>query len=104
MIYDLQKLAREFRQKPTAAEHLLWQHIRHKKILGCKFRRQYVFDRYIVDFVCFSHKLIIEADGMQHAENIEYDYVRTIFFNNLNFKVIRFWNQDILNNIDWVIK
>ena len=103
MEYDLVKLSRKFRKVPSTAEKLLWQHLRSRNILNCKFRRQHVFDRYIVDFICFSHKLIIEADGEQHMHNIEYDNERTNFLAGLGFKVIRFWNKDILYDTKRVI-
>lgn len=97
-------LARKLRKNQTPQEQKLWNIIRKRQILGYKFRRQYPIDKYIVDFVCIELKLIIEHDGGQHNEdeNIKYDTDRTKSFEKLGYKVIRFWNNDIDNNIDGV--
>ncbi len=81
----------------------MWNLIR-KKQTGCKFLRQYVIGNYIVDFVCRENKIIIEIDGGQHnnPQDIEYDKARTTYLNSLGYKVIRFWNNDIDNNIEGV--
>ena len=95
---------RTLRKNMTKQERLLWQFLRKKNINGLKFRRQYPIGKYIVDFICNEKRLIIELDGGQHNENqnIVYDKERTKYLETKGFKVIRFWNLDIENNIEGV--
>ena len=88
----------------TKQERQLWQFLRKKNINNLKFRRQYPLGNYIVDFICNEKKLIIEIDGGQHNEdkNIIYDLERTKYLEIKGYKVIRFWNHDIDNNIEGV--
>jgi very-short-patch-repair endonuclease len=88
--------ARQMRNHPTEAESLLWQHLRRSQILGRKFRRQEPIGPYIVDFLCFDPMLVIEIDGSQHTELIAYDGERSSFLERRGFKVIRFWNHEVL--------
>jgi|GEM_PF-373321 len=92
--------SKKLRQNQTDAEGLLWYYLRNKQLSGYKFRRQQPIDKYIVDFVCFEKNLIIELDGSQHNEEvkIQYDKIRDNFLNNLGFKVLRFWNNEIFTN------
>jgi len=90
------------RAKPTPAEHRLWQILRAKRLTGLKFKRQVAVDRYIVDFACLRERLIIEADGGQHAENAR-DAVRDAYLTAQGFRVLRFWNSDIFNNEEGVL-
>jgi very-short-patch-repair endonuclease len=83
----------------TDAERKLWQALRKRQLLGMKFRRQVPIGRYFVDFVCFEKKLVIEVDGSQHKELFEYDGKRTAWLNSRGFKVLRLWNNDVLNNL-----
>ena len=92
----------ELRKEPTPAERKLWALIRNDQ-LGFNFRRQHAVGNYIPDFVCIEKKLIIELDGSQHLEQEEYDEERTKYLNSLGYKVIRFWNNKVTNNIDGVI-
>ena len=92
----------ELRKEPTPAESKLWSRIRNDQ-LGVTFRRQHAIGKYIPDFVCVQKKLIIELDGSQHLEQQEYDNERTEYLESLGYKVIRFWNNDVTNNIDGVI-
>ena len=94
--------ARELRNRLTDAEQKLWQHIRARQMMGFKFRRQAPIGKYIVDFVCFERRLIIELDGGQHAVNQDYDHIRTEWLGSQGFKVIRFWNHDVMNNIEGI--
>ncbi len=98
-------LARNLRKQSTKQEELLWNLLRNRQFSNLKFRRQYPIGKYIVDFVCIKKKIIIELDGGQHNfnKNIEYDNERTQFLENLGYKVIRFWNNDIDDNLDGVI-
>ena len=97
--------SRELRQNSTDVEKILWYYLRNNQLNGYKFRRQEAIDKYIVDFVCFEKKLIIELDGGQHNENdnITKDNERTKFLENNNFKVLRFWNNEIIENIENVL-
>ncbi|MDB2414307.1 class I tRNA ligase family protein [Rickettsiales bacterium] len=101
---ELIKNARELRQSQTDVEKLLWSILRRKQIKGFKFRRQHPIEKYISDFACIEAKLIIELDGGQHAEQQEYDKARTEFFQKEGYQVLRFWNNDLLNNLDGVLE
>lgn len=95
----MKEKARELRKNQTDAEQVLWQILRAKQVKGLKFRRQHPIPPYIVDFVCTKKKLIIELDGGQHAEAINYDEKRTQFLESKGYTVIRFWNNEVLTNI-----
>jgi very-short-patch-repair endonuclease len=95
--------SRTLRKNLTDAERLLWNNLRYRQINGIKFRRQTPIGKYIVDFVCFENNLIIEADGGQHNDN-SYDKQRDAWLNAQGFEVLRFWNHDILENIDEVME
>ena len=97
-------LARKLRKQPTDAENLLWKHLRARQLNGYKFRRQHFIDPYIVDFFCMESGLIVEADGGQHDEQRKYDTERTVYFESRGYRVIRFWNNEILDNIDIVLE
>ena len=98
----LTSYSRTLRNNLTDAERAIWRNLRHKNIGGYKFRRQQIIGNYIVDFICFEQKLIIEIDGGQHNENI--DRIRTKFLENEGYKILRFWNNDVLKNIDGVMR
>jgi very-short-patch-repair endonuclease len=98
----LKKRARSMRTNPTDAERKLWYMLRDKRLNGLRWRRQQVIDeRYIADFICFEHRLIVEADGSQHAES-EADVERDAWLKAQGFTVLRFWNSDILTNMEGV--
>ncbi|MFK2890743.1 endonuclease domain-containing protein [Dyella flagellata] len=90
------KRARQLRCASTDAERHLWQHIRHKNLAVHKFRRQYPIAGYIVDFVCLSAMLVVEIDGGQHLDALEYDAARTSALEARGFRVLRFWNDEVL--------
>ena len=96
------QFAKQLRQNMTDAEQLLWRHLRAHRLNGQKFRRQHPVGPYVVDFVHLGAKLIIEADGGQHNLS-EGDAVRDKWLISQGFKVMRFWNSDILNNTDAVL-
>ena len=96
------KAARALRLNMTDAEKLLWKNLRRKQ-LGVKFRRQYPLLGYIVDFVSFEKRLIIEVDGGQHLESKQ-DKVRDQTFREGGFMVLRFWNTDVLRNVEGVVE
>ena len=89
------------RANSTKAENVLWQALRNRQLQGLKFKRQVPLDGYIIDFACFEAKLIVEVDGSQHAES-ERDAARDRHFEAAGFRVLRFWNDDVLENIDGV--
>ncbi len=93
---------RSLRKNPTPQEVILWSRLRRKS-LGHRFRRQHAIGKYIVDFCCTEKKLIIEIDGWQHKENIPYDTDRTVYFQGFGYMVLRFWNNDINDNLNGVI-
>ncbi|WP_022822752.1 endonuclease domain-containing protein [Hymenobacter norwichensis] len=97
--------ARGMRHEPTPAEDLLWQRLRNSQ-LGVKFRRQHCIDRYIADFVCLSHKLIVELDGAGHIEpdQAEYDKGRSALLIELGYRILRFPNEQAINEIEEILK
>jgi very-short-patch-repair endonuclease len=97
--------SRAMRLAPTDAERKLWWHLRHRLPLPAShFRRQVRLGRYIVDFACHRLKLVIEVDGGQHAEQRRRDSVRTRFIQQEGYRVLRFWNNEVLRNIDGVLE
>jgi very-short-patch-repair endonuclease len=95
--------ARSLRKDMTDAERLIWFALRDRRFAGWKFRRQVPFDQYILDFVCFDAKLVIEVDGGQHDERAEYDARRSAHLEKSGFRVVRFWNNEVLQNLDGVL-
>ncbi len=89
---------------PTIAERRLWNFLKLKQIGGVRFRRQHSIGKYIVDFCAVKEKLVIELDGSQHLDEEEHDNARTEFLNSKGFRVIRFWNNDVMNHIEGVIQ
>jgi very-short-patch-repair endonuclease len=94
--------ATELRQNTTDAERRLWGALRGRRLQGYKFRRQHPIGRFIVDFACTRHRLVIEADGGQHDES-KSDARRTAWLESQGWRVIRFWNNDILANTEGVV-
>jgi very-short-patch-repair endonuclease len=95
--------ARTLRKKSTDAERLLWKNLRRRQLCAYKFRRQQPIGAYIVDFVCLEKKLIIELDGGQHTEQVEYDEKRSAWLRELGYRVLRYWNHDVLKSPDIVL-
>lgn len=100
----LKQNVRNLKQNMTLAEQKLWYHLRGKRLNGIKFRRQLTIGGYIVDFVSMEHRLIIELDGGQHSEQIEYDERRTAFLNAQGYRVLRFWNNEVLQQTEAVLE
>jgi len=88
----------------TDAELRLWKSIRKRQIHTARFRRQWVIAPFIVDFACPEQKLIIEIDGGQHQQRADADRQRTRYLNHYGWTVLRFWNNDIFNHPDSVLK
>jgi very-short-patch-repair endonuclease len=103
---DILRNARELRSTLTDAENLLWLLLRDRRFCGCKFRRQHPVGGYILDFYCHEAKLAIELDGGGHAgdEQVAYDEVRTKVIEGAGITVLRFWNSEVLRNIEVVLE
>jgi len=104
MSSDLDDFAKTLRTSSTDAEKLLWKHLRGKKLFGLKFRRQEPIGRYIADFVCYERRVIIELDGGQHSIDKEKDQERDRWFRGEGFRVLRFWNNDVLSQTEEVLE
>jgi very-short-patch-repair endonuclease len=97
------KQAKKLRSNMTDAERRLWYRLRAHRFAGIKFKRQVPIGRYVVDFACMSRKVVLEIDGGQHADN-EGDRVRDLQLAEQGFKVLRFWNNDVLKQTDTVLE
>ena len=102
----LYQYGRELRKESTDAEKLLWTELRNRKLKGLKFRRQHPLDKFIVDFYCNEKKLVVELDGAVHDEknNKDYDEASTAMLAGLNVLVLRFRNEEVINNMKDVLK
>ncbi|MBD2301137.1 endonuclease domain-containing protein [Nostoc sp. FACHB-190] len=100
----LKPLARQMRCEPTPAEKRLWEKLRHKQLLGFKFRRQQTIDRFIVDFYCSEARLVVEVDGEIHDYTQVEDTIRQEFLESLELQVVRFRNEDVMERIEGVLE
>jgi very-short-patch-repair endonuclease len=96
--------ARNLRRTSTDAERRMWSRLRDRRLFGLRFRRQQPCGPYIADFVCAEKKLIVEIDGGQHAERVEQDWVRTGYLEAMGYRVLRYWNNDVLLRTDAVLE
>ena len=96
--------AKRLRTSQTDAEVRLWYHLRAHRFLGIKFKRQKPIGKYIVDFVCMERGLVIELDGGQHGERQAYDVERDAYLASRGFRVLRFWNDDVLRDTESVLE
>ena len=96
--------ARNLCQKQTDAEQMLRRHLRARHLQGWKFRRQHQLGSYIVDFVCTDAWLIVELDGGQHADQLIYDERRALELQAMGYRVLRFWNNDVLASLESVLE
>ncbi len=94
--------ARRLRQRQTEAEQFLWYRLRNRELVGARFRRQEPLGPYFADFVCLEKKLIIEVDGSQHTQEAEAE--RNQWLQDSGFRVVRFWDNEVLLNIDGVLE
>ncbi|MBM3933762.1 MAG: endonuclease domain-containing protein [SAR202 cluster bacterium] len=100
----LRPVALGMRSASTAAEDALWQRLRNRRLDGLRFRRQHSIDRFIVDFYSPEAKLVLEIDGPIHDTQQEQDEIRQDILESLGFTILRFTNEDVLENIDAVLK
>ncbi len=98
------KFKRDLRKNLTRAEHVLWQELRNRKLLGTKWKRQDTIGQFIADFLCKEHKLIVEVDGGVHETQQEYDQLRTDIINVYGYRVIRFKNEEVLEELSNVLQ
>ena len=96
--------ARQLRRDQTHVEGKLWSRLRARQLSGAKFRRQYPIGGFIADFCCYERRLVIELDGGHHAEHVDADQSRTDFFVSQGYRVLRFWNNEVIENIDGVLE
>ncbi len=96
--------SRKLRLSMTDAEQKIWIALRQKQIGNYKFRRQHPYKGYILDFVCLESKLVIEIDGGQHVINVEYDKNRTHCLEKGGYKILRFWNNEVMSNLDSILE
>ena len=101
---QLLKNAKSLRSSQTDAEIKLWYYLRAHRFMSLKFKRQKPIGQYIVDFVCIEQKLIIELDGGQHVAQIDYDENRTRFLDSEGYRVLRFWNNQVLQEMEGVLE
>jgi len=97
------KIQRALRNAMTDAEIRLWQRLRGRQVAGCKFRRQHPFLDYVLDFVCLEKRLVVDVDGGQHLESAR-DRVRDARLQESGFQVLRFWNNQVLQEMDAVVE
>jgi very-short-patch-repair endonuclease len=96
--------ARQLRKRPTDAGLKLWSTLRQKQLNGFKFRRQVPIGDFVADLACMSERLVIEVDGGQHDADCKKDDTRTAWLESRGYRVIRFWNNDVLANLDGVVR
>lgn len=103
---ELIQRARELRKDPTEAEALLWTQLRNRRLGGFKFRRQHPYEVFILDFYCKEARLGIEVDGGIHKikSSVEYDQDRTEILEEEGVKIIRFWNSEVMNDLEGVVE
>jgi len=99
----MKRFARKLRKNMTDTERLLWRHLRNRELGGYKFRRQRPVGPYIVDFVCLEKKLVVEVDGGQHAGQMELDAKRSDYLKEKGYRVMRFWNNEVLKETESVL-
>jgi very-short-patch-repair endonuclease len=96
--------ARQLRRDQTDAEQTLWARLRDRQLCGAKFRRQHPVGPFVADFCCPQRKLVVELDGGQHAEEVAADHKRSRFLEEQGYRVLRFWNHDVLQNTEAVLE
>jgi very-short-patch-repair endonuclease len=100
----LRNRARDLRRAQTEAERRLWTRLRHRQLYDVKFRRQHPVGPFITDFCCSAHRLVVELDGGQHAVQTDADQARTAFLRQHGYRVLRFWDHEVIENIETVLQ
>jgi very-short-patch-repair endonuclease len=103
MTLQATEIAKALRKRMTDAEQILWRHLRAHRLGGMKFKRQQPIGPFVVDFVCFDSRLVIEVDGGQHQDN-EKDRTRDAWLEGQGYRVLRFWNNEVLNELPAVLE
>jgi very-short-patch-repair endonuclease len=98
------RVQRRLRTNMTAAERRLWRRLRGRQLHGWKFRRQHPYGDYVLDFVCLDALLVVEVDGGQHGESQIDDAVRDEYLRSAGFRVLRFWNNQVMQELDVVVE
>lgn len=101
---EVKSYAQDLRNNATEPERVLWNRLRRRQLCDLKFRRQHAIGRYICDFVCLEAAIIVELDGSQHVIDAPYDANRDAFLRSAGFRVLRFWNGDVLSQTDSVVE
>ena len=101
---SVRKRARELRKNTTDAEQRLWENLRNRQMGSWKFRRQYPVGPFIVDFVCVERKVVVEVDGGQHAIDLERDSERSEYLKGRGYRLLRFWNNEVLEQLEPVLE
>jgi len=100
----MRRYVRDLRNHPTDAERVLWNHLRRRQLAGLRFRRQHQIGVYICDFASVEARVVVELDGSQHVERMSYDERRDTFLRSAGFRVLRFWNDDVLMRTEQVLE
>lgn len=100
----MQARARQLRCEQTPAEALLWEHLRNRRFMGLKFRRQHPLGRFVADFYCAQHRLVVELDGAVHQKRGEYDDLRTEELEAKGYRVLCFTNSQVVQDLEWVLE
>lgn len=100
----LTRIARILRQNSTLAEDRLWRELRNRRLAGLKFKRQVPVGNYVADFLCHDARPIVELDGGHHAEQVEADTARADCIEADGFRILRFWNSNVTQNLDGVLE
>ena len=103
-VFTLKERARRLRREQTETEKKLWVRLRSRQLKGFKFRRQFVIGPFITDFCCFEQRLVVELDGGQHADQSDADRRRSDFLLSRGYRVLRFWDNQVMENIDSVLE
>ena len=103
-VLTLKERARRLRREQTEAEKKLWARLRTRQLGGFKFRRQFVIGPFITDFCCFEQRLVVELDGGQHADHYDADRRRSDFLLSRGYRVLRFWDNEVMENLDAVLE
>ena len=103
-VSTLRDRARRLRRDQTEAERKLWARLRARQLCGVKFRRQHPIDRFVADFSCLGHRLVVELDGGHHAEQVETDQRRSALLARRGYRVLRFWDNEVMEDMDAVLE